>query len=27
MARVVVLIDGFNFYHALNDVPAYHKYK
>ena len=27
MARIVVFIDGFNVYHALEDNPAYHKYK
>ena len=27
MSKVIVLVDGFNFYHALDDVPAYHKYK
>ena len=27
MNRVAIFIDGFNLYHALNDVPAYHKYK
>jgi len=25
--RLVVLIDGFNLYHALDDNPEYHKYK
>lgn len=27
MARVVVLIDGFNVYHVLQREPAYHRYK
>jgi len=27
MYRVAVFVDGFNLYHALNDVTAYHKYK
>ena len=27
MNRVTIFIDGFNIYHALDDFPAYHKYK
>lgn len=27
MAKVYVFIDGFNFYHALDDVRAYHRFK
>lgn len=27
MNRIAILIDGFNLYHALDDNPAYHKYK
>lgn len=27
MNRVIIFYDGFNLYHALNDVPSYHKYK
>ena len=27
MAKVYVFIDGFNFYHALDAVPAYHRFK
>ncbi len=27
MNRVTVFVDGFNLYHALDDNPAYHKYK
>lgn len=27
MNRVAVFVDGFNLYHALNENPAYHKYK
>lgn len=27
MDRVAFYIDGFNFYHSLDDVPAFHKYK
>lgn len=27
LARVAFLIDGFNVYHAINEVPAFHKYK
>jgi uncharacterized LabA/DUF88 family protein len=27
MAKVYVLVDGFNFYHALDTNPTYHRYK
>lgn len=27
MARVAAFVDGFNLYHALDDNPAFHKYK
>jgi hypothetical protein len=27
MARIVVYVDGFNVYHALQRNPSYHKYK
>jgi uncharacterized LabA/DUF88 family protein len=27
MERIIVFVDGFNLYHALNEVPQYHKYK
>jgi hypothetical protein len=27
MNRVIFLVDGFNFYHSLEEVGAFHKYK